>query len=62
MASTPDSLAESTPPEIKSTAPRLELPPPTFPENVDPEIFAAWKEHMIQGYHHNTQMFNRTSC
>jgi hypothetical protein len=41
----------------ESNSPHLELPPPTTPENVDPEIFAAWKEHMIQGYHHNSQMF-----
>jgi len=57
MEANPDPLAESTISDKPSTSPRLELPPPTIPENVDPDVYTAWKGHMIQGYQHNSQMF-----
>jgi hypothetical protein len=58
MATKPDPAVDPATPENHAASPRLELPPPTAPEHVDSEIFAAWKEHMIQGYQHNSQMFS----
>jgi hypothetical protein len=40
-------------------SPQIELaPPPPKPENVDEEVYEAWKAHMIEGYQHNSQMFD----
>jgi len=58
MLSNPDPAVESTLPDNRSSSPHLELPPPTRPENVDAEIYTAWKDHMIQGYLHNSKMFS----
>jgi hypothetical protein len=37
---------------------RLPVPGPP-PQEVDAEVYAAWKKHMIEGYEQNTLMFNK---
>ena len=51
---------EKTTDDKSSLAPPLNLPMPT-PESgkVDKEIYEAWKEHMIEGYRHNSEMFSK---
>lgn len=61
MATKPDPSEEPIPFDGSGAPPQpLELvPPPPKPENVDEEIYEAWKKHMIEGYQHNSQMFTR---
>ena len=49
-----------TPSGDSSTRPDpFELPPPLPPASeIDPDIYAAWKTHMIEGYQHNSEMFH----
>ncbi len=37
---------------------QLPVPPQPMSET-DPEIYQAWKNHMIEGYQHNSEMFHR---
>ncbi|MDI9548659.1 MAG: N-acetylmuramidase domain-containing protein [Chloroflexota bacterium] len=40
--------------------PRLPYPPaPPTLETTDPELYAAWREHMVQGFRNNQEMFDR---
>ncbi len=42
------------------TQPQLPYPPvPPGMETSDPELYAAWRNHMIQGFRNNQQMFDR---
>ena len=38
------------------------LPPPTIPEGLsvmDPDLYKAWREHIIAGFKHNEEMFEK---
>ncbi|MEP7198767.1 MAG: hypothetical protein ABI874_03010 [Chloroflexota bacterium] len=35
------------------------LPPPSKPSRVDPEIYDAWRKHIVGGFHQNNEMFRK---
>ena len=56
--------AQPTPKDEQESGGTSFLPPPTLPEGLsmkDPELYNAWREHIIAGFKHNEEMF-RQSC
>src|SRR5712692_9374207 len=35
------------------------LPPVAKPSRVDPEVYEAWRKHIVNGFHQNNEMFKK---